>query len=658
MSGAIPTREVYWNVPNYPYMYALEPLLLVLLGIGIYLAVTAVSRGKGKISLLPLAVYARQMAAYVWGHGKIREKPAGYGHMVVFYGFIILAIGTTLIFIQVLTGIHFLKGRFYLIFSLVLDIAGAAALAVLTVNVLNRAVIRRFKGFRGDAWMAFLLWLIILTGFIVEGMRIQSTQPEWAAWSPVGFLIGGRFEGMRPEFLLLGHRVMWWIHLVISFIFLALIPYSRLLHMVAGMAIHLTKVVPPGLKLSTPDLEKSETFGAASVTELTRRDLLDSLACMACGRCDEVCPASITGKPLFPRKIVTDIRYAAGRPGAFLIETSEARGDLPAIDDEELWACTSCAACHTACPVFIEPISKIVEMRRHLSMSEGRYPKEITSFYKNEETNSNPWGIGWEKRADWAKGLDVPIAAEKKSFEYLFWVGCAGSYDGRYRKVSESIAQLLNRAGVDYAILGNEEKCSGDPLRRLGNEYQFQMLAQENVETFKKYNVKKMVTGCPHCYNIFKNEYTDFGFEAEVIHHSQLINSLVEEGKLPKPRDGTPRGADGKVIIHDSCYLGRYNGLYDEPRGVLGDGHADPPRNRENGFCCGAGGGRMWMEENLGERINITRADELLAQNPTTIATSCPFCMTMLTDAVKAKGKLEEVPVKDIAEVFVERLPD
>ncbi|MFQ5432475.1 MAG: (Fe-S)-binding protein [Nitrospinota bacterium] len=654
MSPATPTREIYWNIPNHLYIYALEPFLIILLAIGVWIIIASVNRGTGKISLLPLKIRAKQMAVYVWAHKKLRRKPAGYGHLIIFYGFILLTIGTTLVFIQVATGIYFLKGWFYLFFSLVLDIAGAAALAALTVALLSRTVSARLKGFRGDAWMAFLLWLIILTGFMVEGMRIESTSPQWAVWSPVGLLFGMTFDGIEQPFLLLGHKVMWWFHLAISFIFLALIPYSRLRHILTGAAIHLTKVVPPVLKLSTPNLDEAETFGASIGAEFSRRDLLDSQACTACGRCDEVCPAKITGKPLQPRKIVTDLQFACGRPEAYLVETenSRERQRLPAIGDEELWACTSCAACHDACPMFIEPITKIIEMRRHLSMSEGRYPGEVTSFYRNEETNSNPWGLGWEKRADWAKDLDVPIAADKKEFEYLFWVGCAGSYDGRYRKVSESFARILNSASVDYAILGNEEKCNGDPLRRLGNEYQFQMLAEENVENFKKYGVKKLVTTCPHCYNIFKNEYRDFGFEAEVIHHSQMIGSLMNEGKLPKPDAGS---AVGSTVFHDSCYLGRYNSLYDEPRRLVGDGHTDPPRSRENGFCCGAGGGRMWMEEKLGDRINITRAGELIAQNPSTIATSCPFCMTMLTDGVKAKGKLDEVPVKDIAEIFSER---
>ena len=481
MSAATPTREIYWNIAGYKYLYALEPFLIILFIAGAWMIFSAVKSGTGKISLLPIKIRARQMLAYVWGHRKLRQKPAGYGHLAIFYGFILLAIGTTLVFIQVATGIYFLKGWFYLVFSLVLDIAGAAALAALTVALLTRFSSPRFKGFRGDAWMAFLLWLIILTGFAVEGMRIESTSPQWAAWSPVGALFGKSFGGMRPEALLLGHEVMWWFHMAISFLFLALIPYSRLRHLLAGAAIHLTKVVPPPLKLSTPNLEEAETFGASLGSEFSRRDLLDAQACTACGRCDEVCPAAITGKPLLPRKILTDLQYACGKPEAYLVETENSREHPrpPAIGDEELWACTSCAACHDACPIFIEPIPKIIEMRRHLSMSEGRYPKEVTTFFKNEETNSNPWGLGWEKRADWAKSLDVPIAADKKEFEYLFWVGCAGSYDGRYRKVSESFARILNSAGINYAILGNEEKCSGDPLRRLGNEYQFQMLAEE-----------------------------------------------------------------------------------------------------------------------------------------------------------------------------------
>jgi len=501
------------------------------------------------------------------------------------------------------------------------------------------------------------LWTVIVTGFIVEGMRIAATRPEWAIWSPAGLLTAKLMGGVDESLLMAGHGFMWWFHLALSFLFLAAIPYSKLMHMVAGAANHVTKKLEPRWKLSTPDLEEAETFGAAKPAELAGRGLLDSLACMACGRCDEACPASATGKPLYPRKIMLSIRGMENKPDAYLIksEEDESKG-APPISDEELWACTNCMACHAVCPSFIEPIDMIVEMRRYLSMSEGRYPKEVTTFFKNEETNSNPWGLGWEKRADWVKelGLTVPIAAEKREFEYLYWVGCAGSYDGRYKKVSAAFTRLLNAAGVDYAILGNEEKCNGDPLRRLGNEYLFQMLASENVENFKKYGVKKIVTPCPHCYNVFKNDYRDFGFEGEVIHHSQMIGSLIAEGRLPKP-ESEPSG--GRVVYHDSCYIGRYNGIYDEPRALVGENLAEPPRTRDDSFCCGAGGGRMWMEETLGERINFTRADELLGENPSTIATTCPFCMTMLTDGVKQRGKLEDVPVKDIAEILADRLP-
>ncbi|GMT42373.1 MAG: electron transporter [bacterium] len=656
----IPTREIYWNVPNHLPMYVGEAVLFLLLGYGIYQIISVVRKGSGSIPLAPLIVRSRQMFNNVWAHKKIRAETGGTGHMVFFYGFIVLFIGTCLIFLQELTGLHFLEGTLYIWYSLTLDVFGFAALIALSVALVNRFTKPRLRGYAKDAFITFLLWLIIFTGFMLEGARLAAAQPEWAGWSPVGLMFGMPLKGIDQRILLMGHHFIWWFHLTISFLFIAFLPYTRLLHVAAGTLNILTKTLPPVIKIETPDLEKAENFGCTKPLELAAKDLLDGFACMACGRCDDVCPASLTGKPLFPRSVIMTIHdRALWYRERFLIESSERKmGLAPPITDDMLWACTTCAACHNACPVYVEPINKIVDMRRALVMREGRYPAEITAFFKNEETNANPWGFSWEKRTEWAAGLNVPIAADKKEFEYLFWVGCAGSYDMRYKKVSAALANLLNRARVDYAILGAEEKCSGDPLRRLGNEYQFQILAEENIEKFKKYNVSKIVTACPHCYNIFKNEYPDLGLEAEVIHHSQLIEELLNNGKLPKPAASSEKSE--KIVYHDSCYLGRYNSVFDSPRELVGNGNnrLEADRKFYKSFCCGAGGGRMWMEEKIGQRINIARANELMAANPTVIATACPFCMTMITDGVKAGSAKTDVPVKDVCEILLERLPD
>jgi Fe-S oxidoreductase len=411
------------------------------------------------------------------------------------------------------------------------------------------------------------------------------------------------------------------------------------------------------------DLESEDAvWGAANASELPWKSLLDSLSCIECGRCTLECPANRTGKPLDPKKIMVDIKHSLIEHSSEIIaHGGEERAPSPIIGadmitDEELFSCTTCFACVEACPVGNNQLRAIYEGRRNLVLSENRFPSGLQNAFVNMENNGNPWGVGSAGRADWAHGLNVTTMAENSEVEYLYWVGCAGSFDERNKKISKSLVKIMQRAGVKFSILGTEEKCTGDSARRAGNEYLYQMLASENIETLNRYNVKKIVTQCPHCYNTIRNEYPLFGGDYEVIHHSDLINDLISNGKLQlKKREKT------LAAYHDSCYLGRYNDIYSSPRNILKNTGFELPLeasdHHENSMCCGAGGAQMWMEEKY-DRVNSLRAGQLLDTGAEQIATACPFCMIMLSDGVRARDESDTISVRDIAEMVADQLED
>jgi Fe-S oxidoreductase len=457
----------------------------------------------------------------------------------------------------------------------------------------------------------------------------------------------------------------WWIHNLVILTFMNLLPSSKHFHVITSIPnVFFTKLEPFG-RLSKQDLESENAiYGTSQMRHFDWKQVLDMYSCTECGRCSSVCPATATGKPLAPRQLMLNLRdYLYANPQAVtdpnfegIVATGEETGPAEVIHDEVLWACNTCRACEDACPVNIEYVDKIVDMRRHLVQEAARFPAELTRVFQGMERQSNPWGIGADKRAEWAEGLDIPTLAENPEAEYLFFVGCAGSFDDRAKKITKAVAKLLKAANIQFAILGRDEPCNGDTARRLGNEYLYQSMAQMAVETFEGFSVKKVITNCPHCFNTIKNEFPQFGGDYEVQHATEVVADLITSGRLDVS-GGDPLGA---VVFHDSCYLGRYNDVYDAPRRILealsGVDLKEPERTKNFGMCCGAGGGRMWIEEKPEQRVNVLRVEQLLATEPKTIASSCPYCMTMLTDGVKAKEKEEVIANRDVLELAADAL--
>ncbi len=618
----------------------------------------------------------KNVLSIAFGQRKLlREFVAGWMHFFIFWGFVILLAAILETFLQgfgrnlsfsflgVLYGpLVFLEDTFGILVIL------SVLFALYRRNV---AHVKRLQFSKHSSWDANLILVLIL--FIMITMFLQNAAHIAIEASTPGrpdtLDAGARYfsSTLASLFIPLHSKdfifnLFWWTHVVLVLGFLNYLPYSKHLHIGSSFFNVYFSNIGPKAELKPLDLEAEDItrFGAGDIEDLTWKQLLDGYTCTECGRCDSVCPANLTGKPLSPRKIMTDIRHRTMERAPLLAnkQTSDEKTLVDSyITEDELWACTTCGACMEECPVTIEHVSSIVDMRRYLVLNESRFPAELAAAYKNLENNYTVWAFNWRDRAKWAEGYNVPVAANvNDDFEVLYWVGCAGSFDVRYQKVARAFAQLMNTAGVKFAILGNEEKCTGDPARRSGNEYLSQTLIKENIDTLNKHKVKKIVTTCPHCFNSLKNEYPDFGGHYEVLHHTEFLNGLIESGKLR-----LTAGQKSRITYHDSCYIGRYNGIYDAPRkaltGIKGVELAEMRRSKDKGFCCGAGGARIWMEERTGKRVNIERTEEALATNPNVIASACPFCMTMLTDGVKAK-EAGEVQVKDVAELILEASED
>jgi len=595
--------------------------------------------------------------AYVLGHKRmLRDTYPGWMHLLIFYGFLVPFV------VVVITQANFsLPKTLALPLSLLFDLVGALGIAGLLLAAYRRYVQKpenqTYDTSAGNGVALLLLLGIFSLGFCIEGLRIARTQPEGMAWSPVGWIFSQFFAGLAEPNQVLLHRVLWRLHLYLVLGFIASIPYSRMLHIVTGPAnVYFRSLVPKGELPLIRDFETAETFGASKLEDLTWKQLFDMDACTRCGRCLDHCPGSVTGKPLAPKRNWDSLRAHMEERAALRRKGVDPDGEGQkkligdALSEDVIWACTNCLACAMVCPVFIPCVDKFLEMRRYLVLMESRFPQEVQLVFRNMENNSNPWGVGLGLRADWTKGLEVKTLAEDSEADLLFWVGCAGSFDDRNKKVATSLVKIFKAAGVRFSILGTEEGCCGDSARRIGNEYLYQTLVQANIEVLKNYGVKKILTMCPHCFNTLKNEYPQFGGKYEVLHYIQFLAELLAQGKL-KPS----KPLDKVITYHDSCYLGRANEVYEEPRQVLraipGLKLVEMERNHIRSFCCGAGGGRMWMEEKLGTRINQERTDQALKTNAQLVGTACPYCLTMLGDGIKEKGLEEKLTAVDLAEL-------
>ena len=605
----------------------------------------------------------------------MRDPRAGVMHSMIYFGFIVLFLGTVTLEIDHLmpANLKFLEGSFYLGYSAILDLAGIVFLGGLALAVLGRYVAPswriRSKTKPQDALILSVLALLGITGLLIEGARISlAGRPDFELWSFVGYPLSFLFD---PVDAADWHLFLWVTHVVLFVSFLVILPVTKLRHMVTSPAdLFLSaRDRPKGAMRAMPNLmeaEDIEAIGASVATDLTWKQIFDTDACTVCGRCTSVCPANITGKPLDPREMVLKSgEVAASLAGVAAPVSStavlEGAGSLfDRIKPDEVFACTTCRACDEICPVDIEILDRILDMRRYLTLMESEFPTELGKAFVAMENQSNPWGLSQQARADWTSELDFPMPVfgqdGKDSAEYLWFVGCAGSFDDRNRATSVALARLMNQAGIDFAILGQRELCNGDPARRAGNEFVFQQLALQNIETFEELGVKKVITQCAHCFNTLGNEYPQFGGNYEVVHHSQLLAELLSQGRVSEPRK--TNGEVKKIAYHDACYLGRHNDVYLAPRQVVGGSGNDVvemPRHGTRGLCCGAGGARFWMEEHTGKKVNNERAEEALATGADEIAVACPFCFVMLDDGVKELGR-GDVPVRDIAMILADGL--
>ena len=656
------TREIYWNVGHgvstlLP-MYLLTIAAIAVLARGAIQRIKVYRQGQVLNRFDQREIRLKELMKGVFLQSKVvLVKGPGLAHGLFFWGFGLLFIGTCLIVIQadftdLFFDIKFLKGNFYLLFSIVLDVAGLVAIIMLAGLFVRRYLIRPkdLNSKFDDIVMHGLLFAILISGFVIEGARMAVTEMDTslAFWSPVGLLFAKAFSSLDENTLRSLHLYNWWFHFALVLAFIVAIPFTKFRHIFTTSANYFFTDLGPRGALKTLDMEDdaAETFGVSRVGELTWKDIFDADACTLCKRCDDRCPAHNTDKPLSPMNVVNRIgEVAFTDPEANLIDT---------VEKDALWSCTTCFACQDICPASIEHVGKIIDMRRNLVLMEGEFPgEEVMTAMENTEVNGNPLGMGYATRGDWAEGLGVKTLDEDPDVDILYFVGCYASFDKRNIKIAKAFITLCQAAGVKVGILGKQEKCCGEPMRKMGNEYLYQTMATEMIELIQGYGVKKVITTCPHCFNTLDKDYRDLGFDIEVESYTVYLERLLQESRLKlKPEQLN-------CTYHDSCYLGRHNDIYDAPRRLIeaaGGKIVEMERNRSESFCCSAGGGRILAEENLGSRINIKRVQMAAETHAPELISNCPFCLTMFEDGIKGAELDENLRSRDIAEILVERL--
>jgi Fe-S oxidoreductase len=665
----MPIRDTFWNIPTWAKtLLYLTNFLGVAIFLGkFYLRSNLWLKGTGELKFDHFFQRLGRVLTYAVAQVKItRKRYAGIFHLGIFTAFIIFFIGTSLVAIDdynyLLIDFPLLEGTFYLVFEAALDFFVIAAVVALGMALARRYFTKPDTltysfGFNAMLW---ILLIDLLSGLAIETFRLAAVQPTWQVYSFAGYALSRGLLLFNPSEAWLegAHLTAWVTHFSITaliyVVFLDL-PLKHIIYSPLNVFFSSFKKRGALAPLNLED-ESIEIFGAANLTDLSIAQLLDGDACTECGRCQEVCPAYMAGTPLNPKQIILDIHAGLNRYEGQMM--SGAREGMPLVGaitpPEALWACTTCRACVHECPVLIEHVDSIVDQRRYLALMEGDVPDLLGMAMQQAERAGNPWGNPRGSRMGWADGLEVPLLSEKRKADVLYWIGCAGSYDPESQKTARAMVKILQAAGINFAVLGEEERCNCEWARRAGNEYLFQEATHSNIAVFDQYEFNTIITHCPHCFNTFANEYPQFGGKYDVVHHSSYITQLIRNGHLkvsPKTRD--------QITYHDSCYLGRYNDVYDDPRLALtavGATVSEMPRSRDKGLCCGGGGAQVWFETHQETPVNEIRLEEAMSTGATTVGTACPFCTIMLSSAAQSKGVTDSVAVQDIALIVAEAL--
>lgn len=625
---------------------------------------TIASRLTGLRQAWPgIAVRIRDFFQYAVLQTRVLKKAyPGIMHMLIFWGVTIQVVGTAINLMQMALFIPFVelpfpRGAAYQIYELVMDLAGVAILIGVGMAAYRRFIWqpKSLETSWDDIYALVLLTILPVAGFMTEGLRLLSAAPPWAAWSPVGNLVANSYTalGMTPQQAMALHPYFVVVHAFLGLTLLASIPYTKLRHLVtAPLNVLFRDRRKQGVLEKIEDIEDAEILGVGNVTEFTSSQLLSFDACVRCGRCEEACPASKVGMQYSPKTLVQTLRGAM--VDQLITQNGNSKKELigKVLPAEYAWACTTCGACLVKCPVFVNPVDEVIDLRRYQTLTTGDIPKSVADTLRNMERQGNPWGMPPDDRLAWTDGLEIRELAPGDQTDVLLFMGCAAAYDERNKKVARSFVRLLQQAQVDFAILGYDESCCGETARRLGHEYIFQVFAEQNIEAFNGVNFKRIVTICPHCFNTLKNEYPQMGADYPVQHYAEFLAELNLAQGMPSPNGN---GLKGLVTYHDSCYLGRYNQIYKQPRKLLEQSQVNLVEMAQNGvdsLCCGGGGGQMWMETEADKRINVLRIQEALDAKADVVATACPYCLLMFDDAIRSKGIGEQLEVMDITEVL------